>query len=154
MQKGRSLSSALEKSQCLSGSGTVGSATTRKCQMSVRGYGWDKWLGAVCVQLLLSIFLSDGRGERQHAVICCAAAADSSKSLARSHLPHSEMAWGGYLLKWKCAPPPPPPPHRFDHVGICIFHSYTYSLEWIIEMAVQNWSGLLFNYYLRISCDS
>lgn len=77
------------------GSGTVESVTTRNVSGSVHDYGWDGWLGPVCVQLLPSIFLSDERGERQHTVICCAATADNSKSPPQSHLPSSEMAWGG-----------------------------------------------------------
>lgn len=79
----------------LTSPGTVGSVTTRNVSGFVRDYGRDGWLGPVHVQLLLSIFLSDERGERQHPVICCAATTDNSKSPAQSHPLRFEMARGG-----------------------------------------------------------
>lgn len=85
----------------LTSPGTVGGVTTRNVSGFVRDYGRDGWLGPVHVQLLLSIFLSDERGERQRPVICCAATADNSKSPAQSHPPSLRDGSGRYSLQWK-----------------------------------------------------
>lgn len=131
----------------------------------MHNYGRDGWLSPARAQLLPSIFLSDERGERQHPVICCVATGGDSKSPAQSH-PRLGMARGGVWWDRRgnavnsIGAPHPPPQEHIARTSYAAVDSTTWEYtalwsisrflilcsprEWIIEMVVQNRSGLLF----------